>query len=158
MKHKTLPLDVIAGTAIMELKETRQALGNATIKLATVQVENRRLRRMVDNNRGGHILHRARADAEQILAWRWTNYSVSRRACESYGMKRRRWIWATGLLRKARIIADNAPAIDDAFLVEDIDDALRMLEAAVKAVEAAGMESLLLRLPRGHAKWPKRAR
>lgn len=135
----------------------RLQLQQATVKLTTAQAEARRLRRMVQNSRGGHILHRARADAEQIIGWRWSGYSVSRRACEGYGMPRRRWIWAVGLLRKARIIGDNVPAIDDGFAVEDVDDARRMLESAVKAVEAAGMESLLMRLPRGHARWPKRA-
>lgn len=103
-------------------------------------------------------MHRARTDAEQILGWRFAGYSVSRRACEGYGMPRRRWIWAVGLLRKARIVADQVPALDDAFDVDLApDDALRMLETAVKVVEAAGMVSLVMRVPRGHATLPRRA-
>lgn len=140
-----------------EMQYLEAQLRQASVKVSTLQSENRKLRRMVQNSRGGHILHRAHADAQQILGWRFAGYSVSRQACEGYGMPRRRWIWALGLMRKARIVEDNAPAVDDGFLVEDLDTALRMLESAVKAVEAAGMVSLLMRLPKGFARWPRRA-
>lgn len=141
-----------------ELQHLQAQLRQASVKVSTLQAENRKLRRMVQNSRGGHILHRARTDAEQILGWRFAGYSVSRRACEGYGMPRRRWIWAVGLLRKARIVADQVPALDDAFDVDLApDDALRMLETAVKVVEAAGMVSLVMRVPRGHATLPRRA-
>jgi hypothetical protein len=54
----------------------------------------------------------------QLVAWRAAGYSVTRRNCEGYGMSRRRWVWAVGLLKLARVLGDQV-ASADTFLLED---------------------------------------
>jgi hypothetical protein len=156
MTNRRMTTEQVAYHAITELKDTRRELEQMAVKAATVQRENRRLKRMVQDNVKGHILHRARADAEHLLNLRFSGFSISRRSAENH-MSRRRWIWAIALLRKARVIEDNAPAVDDAFLVEDFETAVRMVAAAVEVVEKGGIQLLLMRCPKGFAKWPKRA-
>jgi hypothetical protein len=159
MKHKPLPLEYIAGNAIIELKETRRKLEFATVKLATVQAENRRLRRLTANGRQGRILSRASADAKQMIAWRWAGFSVSRAAALSYGMSRRRWAWAVALLERARVVQADASYLDDAFDDElGINDAYEMVDRTVKVVEQKGIELLSMRLPKNGKRGRKRSR
>jgi len=134
-------------TAHNEAQLLRAQLEHATVKLATAQAENRRLRRMTTNGRMGRILHRTAADARQIVGWRFANYSVSRRNCESYGMSQQRWAWGMALLRAAGIVP--YPGDSDAFTVETLDEALGMIDAEVKRIEARGdLSRLALRMYR----------
>lgn len=82
---------------------------------------------------------------------------MTRRNCEGYGMSRRRWVWAVGLLKLARVLSDQV-ASADTFLIEDVGDCAEAIERAVRAVEVRGMESKIMRLPKGAAKMPKRRR
>jgi hypothetical protein len=123
-------------TAQNETQLLRTQLEHATVKLATAQAENRRLRRMTTNGRMGRILHRTAADARQIVGWRFANYSVSRRNCESYGMSQQRWAWAVAMLRAAGVVP--YPGDTDAFIVEDLDAALGMIDQEVKRIESRG--------------------
>ena len=136
--------------AIMAANDTallRSQLEHATVKLATVQAENRRLRRMTTNGRLGRMLHRTAADARQLIAWRFAGYSVSRRNCASYGMTQRRWAWAVAMLRAAEIVP--YPGDSDAFQVEDLDAAIGMIDREVKRIEARGdLSRLELRMHR----------
>lgn len=91
---------------------------------------------MTQNGKAGRILHRAAADARQIVAWRWAGYSVTRRKCESYGMGQYRWAWAMALLRVAGVAP--YPGDTDNFLVEDLDDATARIDQAVRMTEQAG--------------------
>ena len=134
-------------TAHNETALLRAQLEHATVKLATAQAENRRLRRMTTNGRMGRILHRTAADARQIVGWRFANYSVSRRNCESYGMTQQRWAWGMALLRAAGIVP--YPGDTDAFTVETLDDALAMIDQEVKRIESRGdLSRLALRMYR----------
>ncbi|MFN8468579.1 MAG: hypothetical protein U0X20_23675 [Caldilineaceae bacterium] len=126
------------------------------IEVETLRAENRRLRRLTKNGKQGRILHRAAADAKQLVGWRFAGYSVSRRNVESYGMSRRRWIWAIGLLRVARVL-DTDSDVADRFLLETIDECLAAIERAVNIVEQGGIERLIVRMPRGTV-LPPRAR
>jgi hypothetical protein len=90
---------------------------------------------MTQNGKAGRILHRAAADARQIVAWRWAGYSVTRRKCESYGMGQYRWAWAMALLRVAGVAP--YPGDTDNFLVEDLDDATARIDQAVRMTEAS---------------------
>jgi len=102
---------------------------------------------MTTNGRMGRILHRTAADARQIVGWRFANYSVSRRNCESYGMTQQRWAWGMALLRAAGIVP--YPGDSDAFTVETLDDALAMIDQEVKRIEARGdLSRLALRMYR----------
>lgn len=139
-----------------ELQLLQAQLEHATVKLATTQSENRRLRKLTANGKRGRLLHRAAADARQIVGWRFAGYSVTRRNAESYGMSRRRWIWAVGLLRVGRVLDGGVSA--DEFQIDIIDDCLAAIDHAVKVVEGRGLESLIVRLPRGAVRVPKRGR
>lgn len=127
----------------------------AAVKVTTLQAENRRLRRMTQNGAAGRLLHRAAADARQIVGWRAAGYSVTRRNCYTYGMSIRRWQWAIALLKIARVV-DSQLTIADSFLLDDVQDCLAAIEHAVKVVEGGGIERLIVRLPRGAARPPKR--
>lgn len=153
----TSPTDPRAAiTAHNEASLLQLQLEQAHVKLATVQSENRRLRKLTANGKRGRLLHRAAADARQLVGWRFAGYSITRRNAESYGMTRRRWIWAVGLLRVGRVL-DNNESADD-FILDNLNDCLAAVDHAVKVIEARGIESLILRLPRGAAKPPKTGR
>ena len=121
------------------------------VKIATVQAENRRLRRLTTNGRQGSILHRAMTDAKQIVGWRVAGYCVSRRQCVSYGMSERRWMWAMALLKLAGVIAMECTFADD-FLVEDVAEIDSRLDRAVRKVEGNGLSLLKFRLPKNRVK------
>ena len=131
-----------------ELTMLRLQVQQLTVKTVTAQSENRRLRKLTANGRVGRLLHRTDADARQIAAWRWAGYSVSRDACYSYGMSRRRWHWGVALLERARVVASDAKYLDDAFEVDDFADALAMIDRTVKVLEERGLDALVMRLPR----------
>ena len=71
-------------------------------------------------------------------------------------MTRRRWIWAVGLLRVGRVLDSNVPADD--LILDNLNDCLAAIDHAVKVVEARGIESLIMRMPRGTAKPPTSGR
>jgi hypothetical protein len=122
--------------------------GRLAVQLATVLAENRRLRRVVKETPGDHILQRAKADALTLIAWRYSGYSVSRLACLRNDMSRRRWGWAVALLKAAWVVKDVAPALDDCFLIEQPEAAIAAVTAAVRRAEQAGIAVLKMRLPR----------
>lgn len=138
-----------------EAKLLQLQLEQAHVKLTTVQSENRRLRRMTQNGTQGRLLHRAAADARQLVGWRAAGFSVTRRNALSYGMSVRRWQWAIALLKLARVL-DSQLADADAFVLDDVADCLQAIDHAVKVVEAGGIERLIVRLPRGAVRTPKR--
>lgn len=136
---------------VQEVQYLRSQLDAANVKLATVQAENRRLRKMTANGKQGRILHRAAADARQLVGWRFAGYSVTRRNCESYGMTQQRWAWAMALLRAARIVP--YPGDTDAFVVEDLDQCIALIDREVRRNESAGdLVRLRLRMYRRRRK------
>ena len=150
MNGKTMQIQTANEQALLRVQ-----LEHAQVKVSTLQSENRRLRKMTRNGAQGRLLHRAAADARQIVGWRAAGYSVSRRNCYNYGMPVRRWQWAIALLRLARILDANVVIADD-FLVEDVADCLQAIDKAVTVAESGGWERLLMRLPRGAARLPRR--
>lgn len=134
-----------------EVNMLRWQLERATVQNATLQAENRRLRKMTTNGKQGRILHRAAADARQIVTWRFSNYSVARRACASYGMTRRRWQWAMALLKLAGVLAMDGHA--DYFQIDDFEECIRRVDKATAKVERTDdLAPLIFRLPRGAVK------
>jgi len=131
-----------------ELNMTQAQLQAAHVKLATVQSENKRLRRLTANGRTGRLLHRTREDAVQLVVWRWSGYSVSRGAALSYGMPRRRWAWAVAMLERARVVTDGAKYLDDGFLFEEFDDAIAAIDKTTAVLQERGLDALVMRMPR----------
>lgn len=110
-------------------------------KLATLQAENRKLRRIAQNSRQSALLDRITIDAQQLLIWRFSGLSIARRAAEEMGMSQRRWTWARALLQHARIHDDMDVT------AADFDGALTALESSVNYLHRAGLGSLKMRLP-----------
>jgi len=136
-----------------ELNLAQAQLQTAHVKLATLASENKRLRRQTVNGRVGRLLHRTKEDATQLVVWRFSGYSVSRRNAATYGMSGRRWAWAVAMLRLAKILP--YPGNDaDAFQVDDFDACIAAIDrqAQLLAEQDNGIERLVLRM---HA-WRKR--
>ena len=145
-------LPALPGTRnVVAVDDGQRERDRLAVQLATVQAENRRLRRLTDNGRQGSILHRASADATQIVGWRFANYSVSRRQCQSYGMSERRWMWAMALLKLAGIIPMECTYADD-FLVDELSEIESRLARAVRKVEGNGLSLLVFRMPKNRVK------
>ena len=135
-----------------ELNLTRAQLQHAAVKVATLQAENKRLRRLTINGKTGRLLARTAADARQLVAWRFAGYSISRRNAASYGMSARRWAWAVAMLRLAKILPYPGNDTDD-FQVDDFDACIAAIDrqAAILA-EQNDLGRLILRMHR----WQKR--
>jgi len=136
----------------LERWQHEREMQRAAVKLATVQAENRRLRKMTRNGKAGRLLHQAAVDAAQLVGWRFADYSVSRRAAESYSMPRRRWEWGVAMLRWARVIDRSADVwLDDAFVVTEPAEAQRLIDAAVESLR--NDDDGLTRLRRAMPRW-----
>ena len=131
-----------------ELAILRMEVQHITVKLATTQAENRKLRKMTRYSKTGRILERTATDAKQLCAWRWSGFSVSRSNAQSYGMSRQRWAWAVALLERARVVEPDAKYLDDAFLLDDITDAVDAIDRTVKVLEERGLDALVMRMPK----------
>ena len=120
---------------------------NATLraKIATLSAENRKLRRVAKYSRQDALLERIKVDAQQLLVWRFSGLSISRRNAVEMGMSRRRWSWARALLQHARIHDDQDVT------AADFDGALAALDASINYLSKAGLESLRIRLPQNIA-------
>jgi len=148
----------MSATEQNELSMLRLQVAQLTVKTVTAQAENRRLRRLTANGRVGRLLERTAADARQLCAWRWASYSVSRDACYSYGMSRRRWHWAVALLERARVVRSDAKYLDDAFEVDDFADAIAAIDKTAAVLQERGIDALVMRLPRNGYSGRKQSR
>lgn len=73
------------------------------VKVATIQAENRHLRRRLPQPDTLRILRRAHLDAELLIAAHLGGLPTSRRESQSLGISHRRWNYATALLDLARV-------------------------------------------------------
>lgn len=121
------------------------------VQVATVQAENRRLRRLTANGRQGRLLERSAHDARQLVAWRFAGYSIARRQAMSYGMSERRWAWALALLKLAGVVAMDTSWADE-FLDDDLASVESRIKRAIGKVESNGISLLIFRLPKGRAR------
>ena len=112
---------------------------SATVQIATLRRELRRLRRMTKNGQAGRIAHRAGDDANTLIGWRFADLSVSRRAALGYGMGRRRWAWAVAMLRLAGCVdvATSRVWLDDSFYDQAPDEHARAITDCVARLDRA---------------------
>lgn len=110
-------------------------------KMARLQAENTKLRRIAQHTGDAARLERIETDARQLLVWRFSGFGISQRAAQSYGMSRRSWQWARGLLMLAGL-HDGAD-----LTCSDFSDALSALDRAVARLETEGLERLKFSLP-----------
>lgn len=128
----------------------RRANTDAQI-IAQLRKENRYLRRrLTDNSPAGRILRRAYDDAGLLLVWRSAGYYPSLAWAGEQGMSERRWQWARGLLRVARLLEAD-------YLAEDMDFAGRRLRATYERLRQGDdddLQELRRRMPRKY--WLRR--
>ena len=126
------------------LQDVQQRLATLAVQNAQLKREAKYLRaRVQENSRVARIARRALDDATRILHFRHAGIVCSRRNMLLDGMSERRWSWATGLLRLARL--DNFTPDD---LVE-LDRALRRLETRYRQLLADDdLMALRARMPR----------
>ena len=131
-----------------DMQMLRSQLERATVQTATVQSENRRLRRMTHNGKVGRLLHRTREDATQLVTWRFAGYTISRRNCFNYGMSARRWAWGCAMLRLAKIIEYPGTNTDE-FLIDDFDACIAAIDKqAALLAEQGDLGRLIIRMHR----------
>lgn len=142
MNGKTTQIQTQNEAQLLQLQ-----LQAAAVKVATLQSENKRLRRVTRNGKAGRLLHRTQSDATQLVVWRFAGYSVSRRNAATYGMSARRWAWAVALLRLAKVL--EYPGNDaDAFQIDDFDACIAAVDrqAQLLGEQEGGIERLVLRM------------
>jgi len=131
---------------LYEVQAAQAAVNRTAIEAAQLRADNRRLRKqLARNSRNGRILERARDDARAMILWRAGGWYPSRSFCYEQGMSERRWAWARGLLRCARLWEDGD------LLDVDPDVSVRQLDSTVRRLRQSDderLESLRRRMPR----------
>ncbi len=112
------------------------------LKVAQLQAENRKLRRLLAN-RELRQLRKAEADAALIGAFHFGQMPTTRAACLECGISRRRWTWAMALLQIALVRRHDGGWRDVS--METFESALR---GAVGIVERDGIQALVDRMPK----------
>jgi hypothetical protein len=110
-------------------------------KVEKLQAENAKLRRIAKRTGAAARLDRIHTDAKQLLVWRFSGFAISQRACQEYGMTRRSWQWARGLLMLAGVHDGRD------LTCTDFNQALESLEAATRRVQTEGLDRLKFILP-----------
>lgn len=109
---------------------------------ARLRSENRHLRRRL-KDRDLVIVRRAEADSLLIGALHFAQIATSRASCLGFGISRRRWAWAMGLLAIARVRHR-----DGHWREVDMQTYEEQLRGAVVTVERRGVGALQAELPR----------
>ena len=110
-------------------------------KIAKQQDENAKILLIANRTGAAARVDRIHTDAKQLLVWRFSGFAISQRACQEYGMTRRAWQWARGLLMLAGVHDGRD------LTCTDFNQALEALEAATRRVQTEGMDRLKFILP-----------
>ncbi len=129
-----------------------QTIANLQQNLEQARKENRHLRRRTESmhpyrrNTAPRILRRAYDDGTSMLVLWASDYSVSRRFLYEIGISERRFSWALGLLRSARIVSPRGSSC----LIDDFASAENRLKATYERLRGQpnALESLRLYMPR----------
>lgn len=135
-----------------ELKKAQQMLARLAQEIAQLRSENRHLRRSTGDKHPFHyntaprILRRALDDATAFLVLASNGYPTSRKFCYDLGYSERRYYWAIGLLRAARVMAPRGRAL----VVEDFATADTRLQSKYNALKGQpnALETLRVYMPR----------
>lgn len=128
------------------------AISNLQQNLEQARKENRSLRSRTEGahpyhyNTAGRILRRALDDANAMLVLRSMGLPTSRRYLYGIGISERRFCWALGLLRAARVVAPRGSA----WLTSDVMTASTKLQAEYNRLksQANALERLRLYMPK----------
>ena len=110
-------------------------------KIARLQAENTKLRRIAHRTGDAVRLERVETDTKQLLVWRFSGFSITLRAVAEYGMTRRHWEWARALLLYANIHDGHDVTC------HDFAEAVAAVEDAVHTLRTEGLERLKYLLP-----------
>ena len=133
------------------IEQAAQALKNQEQLLAQLRSENKYLRSKTEGrhsyhiNTAGRILRRALDDSVSILVLKYDGFPVGRGYCYALGFSERRYFWAMGLLRSARVVSARAQN----WLVEDFITADTKLHASYERVKGQpnALEMLRMYMP-----------
>ena len=140
------------GQTNIDVERALQLLANLQQTLEQVRSENRYLRSKTEGKHTYHIgtapriLRRALDDATAFLVLKASGFPVSRRYVGALGYSERRYAWAMGLLRSARVVS----ARGYAFIVDDFATAEARVKASYERLKAQqnALEALRLYMPR----------
>lgn len=105
----------------LTVNRAAQMIANLEQNLKQARRENRNLRSKTEGahpyhrNTAGRILRRAFDDANAFLVLQSSGYTISRRFVYELGFSERRYSWALGLLRSARVVSPRGASwwVDD---------------------------------------------
>jgi hypothetical protein len=129
-----------------------RVINNLQQTLEQARKENRYLRSRTEEkhpyhiNTSGRILRRALDDGTAILVLRYSGYPVGRGYCHQLGYSERRYFWAMGLLRSARVVS----ARGSRWLVDDFVTAEAKVKASYERLkdQPNALEMVRLYMPR----------
>jgi len=137
-----------ASTAVLNGAERK--LRTLALEVAQLRKEARYLRSKLPPSRRRRILRRAYEDARRILHFRHAGVPTSRAVMLEDGLTERRWHWAMGLLRYARL-GNVQPRT-----LQELQTALDRLESRYKLLAEREDDRLLelrAHMPRSYS-WP----
>lgn len=129
-----------------------QVITNLQQSLEQARRENRHLRRKTEGRHAYHyntaprILRRALDDGLAIVLLHANGYGTGRGFCYEIGISERRYFWAVGLLRSARVMAPRGHA----WLVDDFVTAEAKVKGEYERIKAQpnALEMLRLYMPK----------
>lgn len=134
------------------IETAQQKLAQLAQEVAQLRRENNHLRRLTGRRHDYHystadrILHRALDDSMAMLALAANDYPTSRQFFYELGYSERRYYWAIGLLRAARVMAPRGRRLADI----DFQTAETKLRARYEVLknDANALEALRLYMPK----------
>lgn len=134
------------------IDQALQAINNLKQRIAQLQSENKYLRSKTEGRHSYHvnttprILRRALDDAYSIMVLKFDGFPVGRGYCYELGISERRYFWAMGLLRSARVVAPRGAS----WLIEDFITADQRLRSTYDRLknEPTALEALRLYMPK----------
>jgi hypothetical protein len=134
------------------IDQALQAINNLQQRIAQLQSENKYLRSKTEGRHSYHvnttprILRRALDDAYSIMVLKFDGFPVGRGYCYELGISERRYFWAMGLLRSARVVSPRGSR----WLVDDFNVADHKLKANYECLKGQtnSLEMLRLYMPK----------
>lgn len=136
----------------MIIEKAQQVIANLQQEVAQLRSENRHLRRKTGGKHPYHyntvprVLRRALDDALAMLALAYNDFPTSRQFFYELGYSERRYYWAVGLLRAARVMTAKGRGL----MVDDIETAESRLQARYNTLKTQvdALEHLRIYMPK----------
>lgn len=134
------------------IEQALQTLKNQEQLLGQLRSENKYLRSQIEDRHSYHInttpriLRRAKDDCISIMTLKFGGFPVGRGYCYAVGFSERRYFWAMGLLRSARVVSPRGHR----WIVDDFITADKRVDANYERlkVQPNALEMLRMYMPR----------